>query len=959
MTALMQYIFSGLSVGCIYAFVALALVLVANVTGVFNFATGDYVMLGGIVAAVTGEAGWPLSLTVVAAVVVVTAVAILQERLTVAPVRGKASPLGLVIGSLGSGVVIRGMALLIWNQNPRSAQPFEGGFFHILGASLQNQVKWIFLVTLLALVGVTLLLARTDVGRAMRASAINPVAARLTGIRIGTMSLVAFGIAGAMCGLVAAVSASTVVVQWDSGITIGLVGFIAAALAGFRSPVKAVLAGLALGVIEAVAAGEISTQYNEAIVYGTLVAYLLARDFFGGEGVISRTLKGRRASAAGSQDAPQLRMQIKERVHAMEGHVLARAGVHRDAASSRIAGLRRRSFSPMMALPIVLLILAAFFPLITNSVQTLDTANFILFSAMAATGLGLVLGLSGQFSLGQGVFILLSGYTAAILTTNHHWSVLVALVVAVAASVLIGAVIGWLTLRLAGLNLALATLAILEVALVFATQDTGLTGGVSGINGVPLLKIFGTTFQSPKPYFRLSLAILAIMLLISRNVWKSRTGRTLRAIGIDQEAAESVGLNAWRLKLKVFVLASAMAGVAGVLWTYYLGFASPDTWDVNLTIALVTYVVVGGVSSPYGGVVGAVVVGAVEYWAQQNVGSATTGSASTIQILLSGGLLIFFVLFFRSGLTAIPRLIADRLASRREAAATAEPATAELQASISEVPEEDITAAGRVEGEPLRSETPLVVVDGLTKRFGSIIAVNGVSFSLRPGYITAMIGPNGAGKSTVINMLSGTLLPSEGAVGIMGRPVVGLESQQIAQLGLARTFQTPRLFEGMTLLETVMLARDRYGSRSWLWGVALRTPRARRDESDSREQALAWLAYVGLAADAGKQASSLTTGKQRLAELARALATEPTVLLLDEPAAGLDGRETKTLATVIQNLADAGIAILLVEHDMGMVMSIADHIVVLEEGKKIAEGGPEDIGQDQTVIDAYLGVVSV
>jgi branched-chain amino acid transport system permease protein len=956
MTAFWQYVFSGLSVGCIYAFVALALVIVANVTGVFNFATGDYVMLGGMVAAVTGEAGWPLWLTVVAAVVVVTAAAVLQERLTVAPVRGKASPLGLVIGSLGVGVVIRGIALAIWSQNPRSAQPFQGGTFHILGASLQNQVKWIFLATAVSLILITLLFGRTDVGRAMRASAINPIAARLTGIKIGTTSLMAFAIAGAMCGLIASVSASTTLVEWDSGITIGLVGFIAAALAGFTSPVRAVIAGLALGVIQSVAAGEISTSYNQAIVYGTLVVYLLARDFYGADGIISRVLKSRRASAAGSQDAPELRAQIKQRVHAVEDHLLTSAGLHKQAVSGRIARLRGRKLSPMLALPFILLILAALFPLTTSSSQTLDTANFILLSAMAATGLGLVLGLAGQFSLGQGAFILISGYTAAILTANHHWSPLAALIVAVAVSVVMGVIIGWLTLRLEGLNLALATLAILEIALVFALQDTGLTGGASGVNGVPVLKLFGVTFQSQKSYFFLVLGVLAVMLLIARNLWRSRTGRTLRAIGIDQEAAESVGLNAWRLKLKIFVLAAAMAGVAGVLWSYYLGFASPDTWDVNLTIALVTYVVVGGVTSPYGGVVGAVVVGAIEYWAQQHIGSATTGSSSTIQILLSGALLIFFVLFFRSGLVSIPQLIAERFGKLRgrgapEGAEAAEPERVEIEAPG------ELVAVRRMNGDPLRSETPLVVIDGLTKRFGSLIAVNGVSFSLRPGYITAMIGPNGAGKSTVINMLAGTLLPSDGAVGIMGRPSVGLQSQQIAQLGLARTFQTPRLFEGMTLLETVMLARDRYGSRSWLWGVALRTPRARRDEVESREQALTWLGYVGLGADADVPATSLTTGKQRLAELARALATEPTVLLLDEPAAGLDGGETQTLAAVIKNLADAGIAILLVEHDMGMVMSIADHVVVLEEGKKIAEGTAGEIGQNQTVIDAYLGVV--
>jgi ABC-type branched-subunit amino acid transport system ATPase component len=367
--------------------------------------------------------------------------------------------------------------------------------------------------------------------------------------------------------------------------------------------------------------------------------------------------------------------------------------------------------------------------------------------------------------------------------------------------------------------------------------------------------------------------------------------------------------------------------------------------------------------------------------------------------VLSGALLVFFILFFRNGLVAVPRLIGDLIAKARgrvgapvvadigvptgdlePALATAGGNAGNLGQShslgttsgfapsahvdvteLADIPDHavamDVDGGDGATGDRLRDETPLVVVEGLTKRFDSLVAVEGVSFSLRPGYITAMIGPNGAGKSTVINMLSGTLIPSAGAVGIMGKPAVGLAPHEIARLGLARTFQTPRLFEGMTLLETVMLARDRYGSRSWLWGSALKTPRALRDERESREQALDWLAYVGIAEDANELAVSLTTGKQRLAELARALATEPTVLLLDEPAAGLDGRETQTLSGVIQNLANAGIAVLLVEHDMGMVMAIADHVVVLEEGKKIAEGTAAEISSDQAVVDAYLGVV--
>jgi branched-chain amino acid transport system permease protein len=962
MDDLSQYIFSGLSVGCIYAAVALALVVVANVTGVFNFASGEYVMLGGMITAVATAASWPLGLAMLAATLGVAGVAMVQERLTVATVRGKVGVLGLVIASLGVGVALRGIALLVWDEDPRRAPAIEDGLFDILGATLRNQVKWIYLTTAVALLLVTLLFTRTNVGRAMRASAINPVAARLTGIRIGTTSLASFALAGALCGLLASVTVSLTAVKWDSGITIGLIGFIAAALAGFTSPARAVVAGLSLGVLEAVSAGMISSDYRQAIVYGTLIVYLVARDFYSDEGIISRWLKGRGASDAGSEDAVELRAQIRERVHAVEDHVRAREIEHETVERSPIWRLRQATtwFKPMMALPIVLLALAAFYPTTTDDIGQLDVAVFILLSAMAATGLGLVIGLTNQFSLGQAAFVLVSAYTAAILTADHGWDPMAALAAAVALSVVMGFIVGWLTLRLEGLNLALATLAILVIALVFVARQEDLTGGNQGVLGVSPLDVFGWSIEEPKDYFLFCLGVLAVMLLIARNVWHSRMGRTLRAIGIDQEAAESVGLNAWRLKLKVFVLSSAMAGVSGVLWAYYLQFASPDSWGIKLTIDLVTYVVVGGVISPFGAAVGAAVVGWLQYWVRQNVD--LPGDASAWEVVISGVLLVFFVLVFRRGLVSIPSLIVDGVRKVRGRGATAgetppdEAAAAPAETEESSLAIPAVTNGARVQ-DPLRSEVPLVVVDGLTKRFGNLIAVNGVSFTLRPGYITAMIGPNGAGKSTVINMISGTLLPSDGAMGLMGRPVVGLRSQDISRLGLARTFQTPRLFEGMTLLETVMLARDRFGSRSWLMGAALKTPRALRDEVESREQALAWLTFVGLADDAYETASSLTTGKQRLAELARALATEPVVLLLDEPAAGLDGAETRALAQIIRNLADAGIAILLVEHDMGMVMSIADHIVVLEEGKKISEGPPEVVGNDKAVVDAYLGVV--
>ncbi|MBA2556488.1 MAG: ATP-binding cassette domain-containing protein, partial [Chloroflexi bacterium] len=905
---LAQFLFSGLTVGCLYALVALGFVVIANVTGVLNFAQGEYVMLGGMVTAWATAQGMSWLLAVPLAVALGAMVAGLQERATVMPLRGRTGVLPIVLASLGVGAIVRAVALLIWKADPLRAPSFFPGTFELLGAGLDNQAVTVWLTTTLILASTAIWFGRTSLGRAMRACAVNPLAARLVGVRLSTLSLLAFVLAGGMGGLVGAVTVPLTLASWSSGLGVGLVAFIAAAIGGFTSPVRAVLAGLCLGLVEALSAGLLSSNYRLVFVYGALFAFLLARDLAGPDGVV------RRASldhGGGWRAILVARLQFRDR--------------RRLATFLGRPVLQRPDRWAMHLLPGrvlgLMLGLAALAPLALTSPRALDAAIFIALAAIGATGLGLVMGLAGQLSLGQAGFYLVSGYTAALMTARLGWDPISALVVAVGAAVLVATVVGWLTLRLQGFNLAIATLAFHLTLLVVVNQLVDLTGGPLGVTGIPPIHLFGIDLLEPRHFYLLTLMLLGICLALARNVAASAIGRALRAIAADQAGAEGVGLSTVQLKQAIFVVGAGMAGMAGVLWAYYVRLAAPSLWDVKLTLDLITFVIVGGVTSVYGGALGALVVGGLQF-AIRALGISGPG-AQGVEILLTGLMLVGFVLLFPEGIVGQLRTWVERV-RRRKPGRPVEPATAP-----SAMPSSDLVFAplSRVTMPQSPQDQAVVSVSALSRRFGSFMAVDSLDFDLLPGTITAMVGPNGSGKSTVINLMSGVLVPSHGQVRLAGQRIDGVRADEVARRGLMRTFQTPKLFPGLTTIETVMLARQRV-ARAGLLDAAVHSRRATNEEAAARGDATTWLNFVGLGASADIVATSLPVGHQRLVEVARVLASEPLVALLDEPAAGLDPSETRALALMISAISRAGVAVLLVEHDMSMVMSIADRVLV-------------------------------
>jgi len=555
--------------------------------------------------------------------------------------------------------------------------------------------------------------------------------------------------------------------------------------------------------------------------------------------------------------------------------------------------------------------------------------NYIGLYSIVALGLVLLTGVAGQTSFGQAAFVGLGAYTTAYLTTKYGTSPWFALVIGLAITAAVALFLGFITLRMKGHYLPLATIA-WGMSLFYVFGNLEMLGGHTGMSGIPALSLFGFELKSERRYFYLIWGIALASLWATDNLLDSRPGRAVRALKGGLAMAEAFGVDAARLKIVIFIYAALLACISGWLYAHLQRFVNPTPFSITQGIEYLFMAVVGGAGSVWGAVVGATVITLLKQ-VLQDVLPWLFGRSGNFELIVFGVLMVLLLQFARDGLWPwIERLVPSR---KPPPVPPAEPLAARDHAA---------------------RPGPLLDVQKARKQFGGLVAVNDLSFEIRRGEILGLIGPNGAGKSTTFSLISGALALTSGNVVFRGEVIAGAAPYEIARRGIGRTFQHVKLIPQMTVLDNVALGAYLRGSTGIL-RAALSLDGA--EEARTKAEAARAIARVGLADHTFTAAGSLPLGKQRIVEIARALAADPVLLLLDEPAAGLRYLEKQELAALLRSLKADGMTVLLVEHDMDFVMGLTDRLVVMDFGEKLAEGQPAQIQKNAAVLEAYLGGV--
>jgi branched-chain amino acid transport system permease protein len=635
----------------------------------------------------------------------------------------------------------------------------------------------------------------------------------------------------------------------------------------------------------------------------------------------------------------------------------------------------------------IIFVAALAFPYLDGNEGDIDAAANALAYAMLALGLNIVVGFAGLLDLGYAAFFAIGAYTYGALSSYQiqpqwssfwepflwlglvkhldagggvgtvHFDVSFWLMLPISAAVaaLFGLLFGAPTLRLKGDYLAIVTLGFGEIVPIVARNTPYITNGAQGLSGVTTPKFFGYDFGvMSTPYYYLGLALIVLLIFISARLKHSRVGRAWLAIREDEIAAEAMGVNRVKLKLLAFAIGASFAGVTGTFYVAKLQTASPEMFMFPVSVMILVMIVLGGIGSVAGVVVGALILQLLQSWFLQDLTQwiHALGELSGIVFLQKLDLvqsieLIFGVILVVMMLNRRQGLIPERTA-----------VTALTYEQQNAMPSRSAVEAGLV---PLHRRTidpgePLLEIKGLAKSFGGIKAVNHIDLDVTPGSIVAIIGPNGSGKTTFFNLITGLIEPDGGQVVLAGEDVTGLKPHRIVEKGIARTFQNLRLFPNMTLMENALVGAHARTSTGAI-GAVLRLPRVKREEAAARTRALEILGIFGnrLMPRLQHLALSLSYANRRRLEIARALVSEPVLLLLDEPTAGMNPTETLELADQIRHLRERGVTILLIEHKLDVVNEIADWVIVLDHGEKIAEGTPKQVHSNKEVLRAYLG----